>query len=549
MSPILHFGLGNDSTIDEIKVSWPDGTQQVILNPIANQLLTLDYSNNEGKQHENTSYKNNFNDITSISNIDFAHTEDLYDDYLFEPLLPYKYSMLGGALAVGDVNGDGLEDFYAGNAAGSKSILYIQNSDATFVEQEGPWDNDSSQEDISAVFYDFDSDGDLDLYVTSGGNENQDLEDRLYINTKEGFVKSKTSLPQFKISSKTIAICDYDKDGLMDLFVGGRNVPGNYPTAATSFLLRNIGGKDRELKFEIMESPFGKDSDKIGMVTDAVWADLDGDTWEELILTGEWMPITVYQNDKGKLRNKTEDYQLGDTKGWWYSLHAVDIDQDGDLDLVAGNLGLNYKYKSTKDSPFEVYSADFDENGSNDIVFTYHKKGKLVPLRGLECSSQQVPAIAVRYKTYRDFAKADLVDIYGEYPLKKALHYKTDTFAHLWFENKNGKSFSPHQLPNRSQLSSINSIASIDYNNDKYPDLLLVGNLYQAEVETPRNDAGIGLVLVGSATGFKVVDPIESGLFIRGDIKSIAPIKLANGKKSFLLGANNEKLRLIEFKK
>ncbi|MDW5290151.1 VCBS repeat-containing protein [Formosa sp. PL04] len=547
MEPILHFGLGANPDINKIKVLWPDGTEQVIKNPKSNQLLVLEHSNNTGEVSRVAPSTSLFNDITTASKINFKHSEDLYDDYQSEPLLPYKYSMLGGALAVGDANGDGLEDFFAGNATGSKSMLYLQNNDGTFTELDGPWLKDVNQEDISAVFYDFDNDGDQDLYVASGGSLNQDLTDRLYLNTEEGFIKSKSSLPQTAISTKAIAICDFDKDGLMDLFVGGRNVPGKYPVPATSVLLRNLGGKNQDLKFEIVKSPFGEDSDKIGMVTDAVWADLDGDSWEELILTGEWMPITVYQNNKGHLTNKTEDYGFENTKGWWYSLHVTDVDNDGDLDIVAGNLGLNYKYKSKPDSPFEVYSADFDENGSNDIVFTYNKKGKQVPLRGRECSSQQVPAIAKRYKTFREFAKADLQDIYGQGPLSKALHYKTDTFAHLWFENKNGNSFLPHELPVKSQLSSVNSIASIDYNNDEYQDLLLFGNLYQAEAETPKSDAGLGLVLIGSADGFSDVSQQESGLFFRDDIKNIRSIKLTNGEIGYLLGANNNTLKLISF--
>lgn len=548
VEPILHFGLGNSSSIDTIKVRWSDGKVQTIVNTSANQLLVLDYSNNEGKQNEIITRNDNFNDITSISNINFTHSEDLYDDYISEPLLPYRYSMLGGALAVGDVNGDGLEDFYAGNAAGSRSTLYLQNTDATFSELEGPWLNDTNQEDTGALFYDFDNDGDLDLYVASGGSENLNMEDRLYLNTKEGFVKGKSSLPQIAFSSKTLAVSDFDKDGLMDLFVGGRNVAGKYPFPAESMLLRNLGGSNTNLNFERIKAPFGKDSNEVGMVTDAVWADLDGDSWEELILTGEWMPITIYKNNKGILIESTEDYGLNNTKGWWNTLHMTDVDKDGDLDIIAGNLGLNHKYKSTSDSPFEVYAADFDENGSNDIVFTYNKKGMQVPLRGRECSVQQVPAIGVRYKSFRDFANADIEDIYGQGPLNKALHYRTDTFAHLWFENKGG-SFQSHELPVSAQLSTINSITSIDYNNDTYPDILVQGNLFNSEAETPRSDGGMGMILLGSPNGYSEVPPSESGLFLRSDVKVCKKIKLSNNRIGYLILSNNSDLKLLEFNK
>ena len=547
MEPIIHFGLGNETKVTSVNIAWLDGNEQVLTDLDVNQVLELDHVNSAPKNVEINNIETTFRDITENAKIDFTHKEDLYNDYLYEPLLPYKYSMLGSALAVADVNGDGLDDFYVGNASGSKSALFVQNKDATFTEVAGPWLEDLSQEDVGAVFYDFDNDGDQDLYVSSGGSANLNLVDRLYINTDNGFVKSKLSIPQLSISGKAIAVCDFDKDGLTDIFVGGRNIPGKYPYPPTSALLRNTGGKDQDLKFEIIASPFGDDSDNIGMVTAAVWADLDGDSWKELIVTGEWMPITIYKNDEGQLINSTEDYGLENTKGWWYALNSVDVDNDGDLDLVAGNLGLNYKYKSTTDSPFEVYSADFDENGSNDIVFTYNKKGKQVPLRGRECSSQQVPAIAKRYKTFREFAQADLVDIYGNAPLKNALHYTTDTFAHFWFENTGDDEFIAHVLPVESQLSTIKSIEQIDYNNDEYPDLLVFGNLYQAEAETPRSDSGLGTILQGSPDGFEVVENIETGLFFRSDVKDLKEITLANNKQGYLVISNNDTLKLLEF--
>ena len=223
------------------------------------------------------------------------------------------------------------------------------------------------------------------------------------------------------------------------------------------------------------------------------------------------------------------------------------MDLDGDLDIVAGNLGLNYKYQASDTSPFKVYSTDFDENGSNDIVLSYKKNGRNLPLRGRECSSQQVPAIAKRYGTFVEYANADLEDIYGEQMLENSLHYQVTSFAHSWFENVDGK-FQRHNLPPRAQLSVIKDIEVIDYNKDEFPDLLLFGNLYQAEVETPRGDAGVGLILVGSKDGYMAIEPSKSGLFIRGDIKSVVPIKLANNNNGFLLGANDANLRLVDYK-
>ncbi|MEP1486820.1 MAG: VCBS repeat-containing protein [Algibacter sp.] len=547
MEPILHFGLGNMKEISQLQITWADGKEQILRTPSINHLLTLEYLNAKDVLTEINGLQKPFKDITEVSKINFTHEEDLYDDYLNEPLLPYKYSMLGPALAKGDINGDGLEDFFIGNAKGKASALYVQDKNSGFVEIEGPWQQDLIYEDTGAVFSDFDNDGDQDLYVVSHGTKFQDLTDRLYINLGTHFIKAQNALPDFKIAGKVIAVNDFDKDGYKDIFIGGRHIPGKYPHPSSSVLLKNIGGKDETLMFENVTHSLSNEFMNLGMVTDAVWTDIDGDGWDDLIITGEWMPITIFKNNKGKLINKTDDYNLEDTVGWWYSLKLLDVDNDGDLDIVAGNLGKNHKYQASEKSPFKVYSTDFDENGTNDIVLSYKKKGKDLPLRGRECSSQQVPAIGKRYETYRDFANADLEDIYGASVLEKALSYEVKSFSHAWFENVNGKFSKRHNLTGRSQFTSINDIEVINYNDDEYLDLLLVGNLYQAEVETPRSDAGVGLVMIGSANGFKDVSPNESGLMERDDIKSIAPIKLVNGKEAYLLGANNGELKLIEF--
>ena len=546
VEPVLHFGLGQDKPV-RLHVQWADGKEQLLENPTVNDFITLDYAAALHSAPAVATSKMAFNDVTDYSGIDFQHKEDLFDDYRFEPLLPYKYSMMGPALASGDINNDGHADFFVGNASGSASALYVQNNEGQFEIMAGPWSDDKDQEDAAAVFADFDNDGDQDLYVVSHGNQFQDLADRLYINTAKGFVKTTKALPQVATAGKAIAAADFDKDGRIDLFIGGRNIPGKYPFPASSLLLKNTGGSDETLKFENVTTSLAEELKDIGMITDAEWADLDGDSWPELVLSGEWMPITIFKNNKGKLVKETEKYGLSELKGGWFSVKSLDVDNDGDLDLVAGNLGLNHKYKASQESPFEVYSTDFDENGKNDIVLSYKKKGKALPLRGRECSSQQVPAIAKRFETYRSFAAADLTDIYGEYMLENALHYEATTFGHYWFENQNGQFIQSHLLPAQTQFSSINAIVPFDYNGDNFPDLFMAGNLYAAEVETPRSDAGVAIVLTGSADGFTAVPSHESGLFFRGDIKQVKPLHLANEHVGFLLGTNNGALKLIQF--
>ena len=545
MEPVLHFGLGQNNS-SSVQVVWSDGKEQLLKDVATNEWITLAYRNATEVSKESKDRSFAFHDVTAQMGVDFQHKEDLFDDYRFEPLLPYKYSMMGPALATGDVNNDGLEDFFVGNASGEVSALYVQNNGATFKVMPGPWEENKEQEDVAAVFVDFDHDGDQDLYVATHGNQFQDLTDRLYLNTSKGFIKAQNALPSSSMASVAVAACDYNKDGLVDLFVGGRNQPGNYPHPASSLLLKNNGGTDESLKFEI--EPI-EEFNEIGLVTNAEWADLDGDDWPELILAGEWMPITIFKNKEGKLQDATSKFGMSELIGWWYAVKTVDVDNDGDLDLVAGNLGLNHKYQASEKSTFQVYASDFDENGTNDIVFSYNKEGMSLPLRGRECSSQQIPAIAKRFETFRSFAAADMDEIYGSYMLEQALHNEANSFAHHWFENENGRFTKAYQLPIEVQFSSVNAIEPFDYNNDEYPDLFLAGNLYSFEVETPRSDAGLGLVLIGSPDGFKTLSSSETGCFFRSDIKNVSKIQLANGSMGFLLGSNDDELRLLRFDK
>lgn len=547
VEPIVHFGLGTTTAAKNLHITWPDGKEQYLDNPETNATITLRYSDAAKPKMEKEKSKYPFTDITNRSKIDFIHQEDFFDDYLSEPLLPYEYAKIGPGLAVGDINNDGLDDFFIGNASRKSGKLFVQGANSKFTGVQGPWEQDKIQEDAGAIFADFDADGDQDLYVVSHGNQFMDHTDRLYLNTPEGFIKAVDALPSETTAGRAIAIADFDRDGRMDIFLGGRNVPGNYPFPASSILLRNMGGIDEALKFSNVTAAAASELESMGMITDAEWVDLDNDEWPELILSGEWMPITIFKNNNGKLVNKTSDFGLSEHIGWWYSIKSLDVDHDGDLDIVAGNLGLNHKYQSSSHSPFEVYASDFDENGKNDIVLSYNKGEKSVPLRGRECSSQQIPAIGHRFESYRSFAGADLEEIYGKYMLENALHYEANTFGHHWFENVDGKYKKSYLLPIQSQFSSINAIEQFHYNKDEFPDLFVVGNLYAAEAETPRSDAGLGIVLVGSAQGFKPITSNESGLFARGDTKDLETIKLADGSIAFLMGINNGKPKLLRF--
>jgi len=525
---LLHFGLGDKVKVDSLVVFWPDGKVQRLYDVQSNQKISLKYQNAadyETAPAEEHRY--------SVEEAEFIHVEDDYDDFALEPLLPHRNSKLGPSLAVGDVDNDGDEDFFIGGASSFAGRLFLQKEDHRFQVKDGPWNQDSDQEDTGASFLDVEGDGDLDLYIVSGGNnpdkKDDYYQDRLYINNGSGeFTKSEDGLPRLSTSGQEIVTLDVDNDNDLDILVLGRISPGYYPYAPKSFLLVNEDGKFSKADFPEVG----------GMVTAAIAMDFNSDGWMDIVLSGEWMGIQFYQNTQGRF---TKVKEMEDLTGWYYSLAAMDADQDGDLDLVAGNLGLNYKYKA----PFEIYANDFDENKSLDIVLSYEKDGKKLPLRGRECSSEQVPAIAERFGTYESFANADLIDIYGKNMLEDSKHFKVQNFASLYLENKGGLNFEVHELPKEAQYSSINCIQKVDYNNDEYPDLLLLGNLLDAEVETTRNDASLGVLLKGGAEGFKSVPASESGLYISGCVRNVSPIVIDN-QRSYLLARNDDALIILK---
>ena len=546
----IHFGLAKKDTLDELTVIWPDKKQQVLKNSRADQTLKLKYTD-AAVAAEKPAQKLNFKDITKLAGITFVHREDKYGDFEYEELLPYKNSQMGPGLAVGDINGDGLEDFFVGNGKGFKGAMYLQTAKDTFKEIPGPWINDSLYEDTGALLFDADNDGRPDLYVVSGGNDSKGkgdyYQDRLYLNTEKGFVKCMNCLPaDINKSGKCVKAADYDKDGHLDLFVGGRIVPGKYPLPANSYVLKNNGEKGADLKFENVTEKIAPELLNLGLVTDAIWDDFDNDGNVDLIIVGEWMKIHFFKNSSNRFVDVSDKLGFKETVGWWYSINIIDIDKDGDNDYLAGNLGLNYKYKTSEKEPFEIYSNDFDLNGISDIVLGYGENGKNYPVTGFDAAVRQLPVLKLRYKGYEEFAGATLQEIYGEQMLKSSLHYKANTFASYWIENKGKGEFPMHKLPNWAQFSSINDMIEIKY-KDNSTAFVVAGNLLVSEVETPRNDASIGLVLLSDAKGeIKVVPPAESTLRFKGEVKAIRKIKLASGSDALLFAINNDSLKLIE---
>jgi hypothetical protein len=541
---IIHFGIGQHDQVEKVVIAWPDGTKNQLLDLKANQVYQtshLDqlFVDDLGLKKESPLFK----DISKSLGVDqFRHEENNYDDYKKELLLPHKMSQFGPSIGVGDINGDGRADFYLGGAAGFSGKLFVQNSKGTFDEiQKGPWAADMASEDMGVALFDADNDNDLDLFVVSGGNEfNEEdtaLQDRLYVNNGKGvFTKSKNALPKYLISGSCVVPKDFDNDGDLDLFVGGRLIPGKYPHAPNSILLKNTGGKFVDITNEKAPEMQG-----LGLVTAASWSDYNNDGLEDLIVVGEWMPVTLFtQTAQGGFEKR----HIENSEGWYYEVKTDDMDGDGDDDLVVGNLGLNYKYKASVEAPFEVHSYDFDDNGSLDIVLSYYEHGEAIPLRGRSCSSQQIPSLADKFPTYEEFGNSNLEKVYGE-ALEDALNLKARTFASSYIENEGNGNFKTTSLPPLAQVSSINNILIKDYDLDGYQDLLISGNLYPAEIETPRNDSGVGLFLKGNGKGdFTPVSITESGFFTPNDAKDMKRIKI-NDKEVILVANNNHFLQAI----
>ncbi|TMU55641.1 hypothetical protein FGG15_15865 [Flagellimonas algicola] len=550
VQPLVHFGLSQTTQVEKAAILWPDGKSQTFQNLGSNQRMHVDYGKAVATQEEKNRITDIlFQDITDASEIKYRHTENFHDDFALESLLPHKMSQEGPALAVGDINQDGLDDFYIGGAKGYSGALYVQQENGKFhVQNQTIFSEDKIHEDVDAAFFDVDKDGDLDLYVASGSNEEKAGSnyylDRIYVNENGLFSKVLNPFNQDVASSSSIVRpYDYDKDGDLDLFVGGRQEPGKYPLSGTSVLWRNDTENGR-INFTSMQEEI---PDDLGMVTDAAWADVDGDGFSDLILVGEWMSIKIFKNHKGSFTNISDHIGLENQTGWWFSLEVGDFDADGDMDFVAGNLGLNSKYQASSREPFEIYAKDFDQTGSLDIVLGYHQEGKQFPLRGRECSSNQMPFIKKKFPTYHDFASASLEDVYGKENLATAVQFQSKTFASAYFENQGDGSFTSRPLPNLAQQTAVRDIIATDFTGDGLEDLLLFGNLYGFEVETPRQDAGYGLLMEGNGSGsFEPQMPYASGLYIPGDVSQACMLRLASNKKGLLVAKNNDYLQLLE---
>jgi hypothetical protein len=547
--PLVHFGLGDVSAVDSVLFIWPDQNISSMQQPAVDQRHVIDQDAVQKTRKYIPLHPSDalVADKSNAIQPAFVHKENEFDDYAQQPLLPFRISTLGPALAVADVNGDKREDFFVGNAAGQTCALYTQDDKGGFhVMAAQPWSTDLKCDALGALFFDADGDGDQDLYVATGGSEYLDgdpnYKDYLYINNGKGVFTTSAGLPDMYTSSKAIAAADWDKDGDLDLFIGSRNKPRKYPYSDKSYFLENNKG----VFTDVTKNIWG-DSTLIGMITDAEFADKDKDSDMDLLISGDWMAPTWLMNDNGHFK-KANLPHLAASTGWWNTVELVDINGDGILDILAGNAGINNKFKANSKEPFIVFANDFDLNGNSDIVLATEFNGKEVPVRGRECSSQQLPYIAKEFPTYDGFAKASVQDIIGKEKLKGSLRLELTEFRNGIFWGKAGGDYEFEAFPPEAQLSPVVGFILQDINGDGKPEVITAGNLYDTEVETTRYDSGEGMIMSWSDKGWQCHHPIETGFYAGGNIRAFKAIKAGN-KNAVLAARGNGPLSLYEFGK
>ena len=553
----LHFGLGDGALIDSVIIYWPDSKKTVIRNPSADQNLMCNQADaSEKKITENKSSSSKiFTDVTQNLGLHFKHTENDFVDFKSEVLIPYQLSRMGPALAKADVNGDGKEDVFIGGAIGQSGKLFLQSAEGTFSEAvSNPWEADKESEDVNAVFFDADNDGDEDLYVVSGGNEYEEnsieYQDRLYINDGKGnFTKATSVLPQMLSNKQAVAVGDFDKDGDLDLFVGGRAVPGSFPLPAASYLLRN-DSKSGEIKFTDVTDQLTPSLRKPGMVTTALWTDLYHDGYPELVIAGDWMQIMLFNNEKGKLTDISSTAGLANTGGMWSAIKADDIDNDGDTDYIIGNCGLNEQLNADSAHPMLIYAADFDNNDVVDPILCYYIQGKSYPLASRDEMLDQLLPLRKKYNRYKLYADATIEDMFPKDAIEKSYKVYCHTLASVMLVNDGNNHFNIKPLPMEAQFSNVYGIVVDDIDKDGKKDIITTGNFFPNKVQLGKNDASFGTLLKGiEKNEFKAVSSADCNLFANGDIRNMVELNSNTNNRLLVLAKNDGEVEVIRINK
>lgn len=543
VDPWIHFGLGDIRMLDSLRVIWPSWKTQLLTNVEVNRTLRVE------EIEAKTSYIYSrpapvqlLKDITDSLNLDFVHRENNFNDFNTEFLLPHMLSREGPRIAITDFNADGHDDFYMGNATSYLGALFQSAADSTYTKLElAEFANFPSMEETAYTFFDANGDSLPDLYVASGGNQytppNVHLRDKLLINNGAGgFTDLSYWIPEMYQHGSVVVAADMDRDGDQDLFIGGRVVTGQYGVSPTSYILKNDGtGKFTDVTTKV--APGLADA---GMVTDAKWIDLNGDGYPELVVVGEWMPIAVYGNVKGQL-SRIYFEGLANSNGWWNCLELADIDNDGDMDFIVGNLGENTRHKPTKEYPMHLYINDFDENGSLDPVMAYSTPQGIFTVNTKDELIRQIPSLKKQFVRHRDFAGKSIEEIFDRNSLENSIHLQATSFQSVWVENVNNHDFIMHALPLKAQFAPIMAVAAADLTGDGHPDLVVGGNRLSASPYFGTYDASKGLVLAGDGKGgFTPIDAALSGLNAPGEIRDIKTVRFF-GKLLIVIARTNDK--------
>jgi hypothetical protein len=594
VEPRLHFGLGKSTQVDSLVVIWPDRRFQVLTDLPVNRTLVVSQKDASGKYaypmhssseaqptstrasssgtRQTSTQSGLFSDVTSRLGAGFQHRENTFFDYNREPLMPHLLSTEGPALAVADVNGDGLDDIYIGGAKWQAGKLFLQQRDGAFRANAQPaFVADGTAEDVDAAFFDANGDGHQDLFVVSGGNEfwgkAEQLRDRLYVNDGRGnFVRARNALPDYFENGSSVAVGDFNSDGHPDLFVGSRVVSRRYGFVPTSHLLQNDGA-GRFIDVTLGKAPALGDSlaidneaalSRAGMMTSATWIDYDHDGKLDLIVVGEWMPVRVFHQENGRFVDRTREAGLSGTNGWWNSVTAVDLRGKGLQDLILGNLGLNSYVRASRKEPARLYINDFSHSGANDPTYdgsveqilTFYKNGVSYPVAGRDELVRKIPSLRSKYPSYKDFGASRIEDIFPKADLKASAVREAYTFASSIARNNGNGTFTIEQMPVEAQFAPIYASLGGDFDGDGRTDLIVGGNFYGVTPVFGRYDASYGLMMRGSSDGRLVpVDIDESNLSIEGQVRDLKALRGPNGERLIAVARNNDKLRILRVNK
>jgi hypothetical protein len=561
---IAHFGLGAISKVDSVVIKWPNGSQQKLENVKADQVLKVDAANAKDRSNFTIPTINKsslFSEVTRSVGINYIHKDDDFGDFNVQKLIPHKLSEYSPAVAVGDVDGNGFDDILLGGTSKYPAQLFLQQASGKFSQKDMVVlaAKIDKAKDEGLLLFDADGDGDLDLYVASGGYEQRPgspaYQDRFYLNDGKGNFKQQEDAMPANFSSKLcVKAVDYNKDGKLDLFVSGRVEPWNYPKPVSSIILRN-DSKNGKVKFTDVTATVAKGLTNIGLVCDASFTDYDNDGWPDLILTGEWMPVTFMKNDHGVFKNVTTSTGIANHLGWWNTIAGGDFDHDGDVDYIVGNTGLNTFYKATDEYPMYITAKDFDKNDSYDAfpsLFLKDKEGEMkeFPAHTRDDVIKQMISMRIKFQNYKLFAEATMDSVITPKMREGALRLKANMLQSAYLRNDGKGKFTMVPLPIEAQMSQLSGIVIDDFDGDGNLDVAISGNDYGTEVSTGRYDAFSGLMLKGDGKGgFKPLSILQSGLYIPGDGKAL--VKLQGAKGQYLLAATQYKgaLKIFELKK